>query len=936
MTPDTPTFFDRERFKGRVAEVTALRDAILDGGRVAVYGLAGIGKSAIVGAAFAAVKDEIGSNRSYVDCDRHDTIEQIVAVLAADLPESERSSTVEPAALRAGVLDALRRRTGRSLLVFDNLETIWLKQPRGMRSLLADLAEGPNIAVVVAIRRAELPDALGAAQGWTPLPVGRLDRTSAVDLFLSWARRFAREPGREDTKLNQLVNEDLQRVPLAIVLFARQAQADSEASLDDLSGDLHVALIKLPLRAEPRSRSLEASLRFSIDRIRGEREPLLLLALLGALPDGILAPDLTELARALPADLEGAAERVGELGLAHLQDGRLVTLKPIREYLEQTLWPPPDDLATARAHYLGLVGGDDADSQAAGARGARAARESGNVASMAATLPSREAECDALARQGDAELRADEYAAALNSFRRAGELARGARDPGRLALCALGVSGGLTGSGHSFDRADEERLGLLRDANHLLSEATDVDDARAVLTGDAHALLPDDRPALRLRVVVRLLAELHFDASDEANREREALELTARQLEPKVADWRVRRGLALQRLRSARPLDGSQSSLPRRLALAEELLSRASRVADASPEDVRAEAEARQVYVAALLEAGRNEEADAQIDAVAERVSSLPDRDRNRFRAQGKIVLRAKRLFDADYDLVRPELEDEPKGDRTNSPYRRWLHQRVLLALDTEELSTWTGASDWVARVKVLNVALERVERRKFGLADKTDLDATLAYKWWPTWRSTLALVLAARGGEDDRERAHELVDQLSSGSGESDGGTLGFGRILQHEYYVQVLALITLVIERLTALEARHGPGGGEPWTAERERWATALIARLTPFAGQVVVPGSVVMNLGAVDSYRAMLYPCAGDWGGHVAEGLFDKGRAQNEKLGGRAAVVRTLVAQAEVEGFRDNADAAEVEAIAGDALDAARRLGMLPWARRAEALL
>ena len=55
MTDEHLHSYDRDHFTGREDDLETLCAAILEPRRVAVYGLAGIGKSALVGAATGAV-----------------------------------------------------------------------------------------------------------------------------------------------------------------------------------------------------------------------------------------------------------------------------------------------------------------------------------------------------------------------------------------------------------------------------------------------------------------------------------------------------------------------------------------------------------------------------------------------------------------------------------------------------------------------------------------------------------------------------------------------------------------------------------------------------------------------------------------------------------------------------------------------------------------
>jgi hypothetical protein len=151
------------------------------------------------------------------------------------------------------------------------------------------------------------------------------------------------------------------------------------------------------------------------------------------------------------------------------------------------------------------------------------------------------------------------------------------------------------------------------------------------------------------------------------------------------------------------------------------------------------------------------------------------------------------------------------------------------------------------------------------------------------------------------------------------------------HEYYVQVLALIALALQRLSALAVAE-----DGWEDDRREWADALDRRLEPLASRSVVPGSVVMNLGSVDAFRAMLKACAGKWVELEMGRHFEKARAHNKELGSEPAVVRTLVAWAEMERLRGEEGTQRAATLAEEALGIAKSLKMRPWADRADAVL
>ena len=119
------------------------------------------------------------------------------------------------------------------------------------------------------------------------------------------------------------------------------------------------------------------------------------------------------------------------------------------------------------------------------------------------------------------------------------------------------------------------------------------------------------------------------------------------------------------------------------------------------------------------------------------------------------------------------------------------------------------------------------------------------------------------------------------------------------------------------------------------RVDWAKDLDQLLGKFQGRVVVLGSGVMNLGSVQSFRAMAKACAESWG--EADRVFDEARDHNQRLGGKPALVRTLVAHAEMHRILGSDQAKErADAAAQEAAELARALRMEPWRHRAEAVL
>ena len=203
----------------------------------------------------------------------------------------------------------------------------------------------------------------------------------------------------------------------------------------------------------------------------------------------------------------------------------------------------------------------------------------------------------------------------MNTFRGAAEIARAARHPDLLANAALGVSGGRGGSGDSFDRADEERLAALRDAEHPLTS---------------------DDPALKLEVVIRLMAELHFDASFQAIRSERTLML----LQIKFCRWWMTPPCGELRsgeLKGAAPTD----SLDDRLKTARDVMTSAR-----EQQDINTEIEAG-CAISFLMENGEFDQAVEERGLLCEdRIPHVPDAGkRQRFEWQDTVLSRTELLY---------------------------------------------------------------------------------------------------------------------------------------------------------------------------------------------------------------------------------------------------------------------------------------------------
>jgi hypothetical protein len=445
-------------------------------------------------------------------------------------------------------------------------------------------------------------------------------------------------------------------------------------------------------------------------------------------------------------------------------------------------------------------------------------------------------------------------------------------------MAALGFSGGMEGKGHSFDHADSRRIELLEEALNMLG---------------------DEEAELRLRLLTRLLHELHFDATAVGAAKRDERGAEAREVALQVKDDRASLPFLLQQLEESGP-----KTVPpaQRLDVAGELIDRAER----QGEEGTALA-GRMLRTFALLEDGQTTEGLEEISRCRELATRL-DQDLWKVR----VMERAMLLFEGDFDKARQLLDedsDEKNGivkDLGIVAERRLLHQRVVLEMDSGDLP---------ALLPDIQGLVERLRDQECEtLKLEKDELKHMKYQWWPTWRANLALALASAGKVTD---ASEVLYELSR----SEFGA--FDAIMPHEYWLQALSVITI---------ASAWNYDGDP---DRER-AERLYDLLRPYADRSIVPGSVVMNLGSVSTVLGMLAARLERWSDALDH--LNAGADHNQRMGSPPAFARTLLERAllhqrhaerhdPTNDLRENAARA-----ASECLETSRKLGMRPVTDRA----
>jgi tetratricopeptide (TPR) repeat protein len=328
-----------DRLVGREEEVRQIVAGLVNTspGHVVVLGPAGIGKTALTlqVATHPDVVGRFGDARCFVSLEAATSPEAAIAALYASL-------RLPPHADSWVAIESMFRQRGEqpALIVLDNLETPWERNPGGIEHVLARLARLPHVTLLASIRGGEAP----LRPAWQyQHELQRLLSPHDRQLLCVIAPTIA----ANDPLLPEVLRA-LDGVPLAIELFAAQAQAVATLALPwQRWGRERTAMLARGANPD-RLSSLDVSLRMSLTSPRMHDPAHRLFAMLGRLPRGLALEDAdTLLGGGGGAD---AAIRLVQTRLAKEHDGRIVTLVPVREYARaQTL--SPEDQARLWSHF---------------------------------------------------------------------------------------------------------------------------------------------------------------------------------------------------------------------------------------------------------------------------------------------------------------------------------------------------------------------------------------------------------------------------------------------------------------------------------------------------------------------------------------------------------------------------------------------------------
>ena len=267
------------------------------------------------------------NGRLFLSCEALIDADSIVVSLAKLLGVSATND------LLTAVVTHLMFRS-RTVLVLDNLETVWLRDggpAAAVDELLGQLAHIPSLSLVITCRGTDLPQCLEWSNiGNTVLEPVSLE--AALETFQ--ARAGQRLVSTEVKSARELLNA-VDRIPLAVSLLGQLARRGNTVhDLLDRWNRKRTALLRT--HGTSRFHNAGLSIELSISMICSAddtRESLQLLSLCSTLPDGLRQDVFKRLGQQFE-DIERARDNLCAYSLISLDaDGVLKMLSPVRHHV---------------------------------------------------------------------------------------------------------------------------------------------------------------------------------------------------------------------------------------------------------------------------------------------------------------------------------------------------------------------------------------------------------------------------------------------------------------------------------------------------------------------------------------------------------------------------------------------------------------------------
>jgi len=320
--------------------------------------------------------------RLFLSCEALSDADSIVVGLATLLDVKPSND------LLSAVISHLKT-SPQTLLVLDNLETVWLvddaAKVSALEDLLAVLATAPKLSLIITCRGSVLPPPVRWSNKATAT-LAPFSLEAAMDTFEDTAD--LKLVGEDRSIAERLLNE-VDRMPLAVTLLGQLAgRGVSVSELLDRWNRTHNA--RLSTRSDGRKYNVDASIHITIELLSNATtspEPLQLLAMCSLLPAGLRPPIFEELRKHFK-DIDGACQALRDYALISIGvDGELRMLSPIRHFVLSRYPPTQEHHAALCSIYFELLRNSSSDmDETFKQRTAAAIPELGNLASLLLTL----------------------------------------------------------------------------------------------------------------------------------------------------------------------------------------------------------------------------------------------------------------------------------------------------------------------------------------------------------------------------------------------------------------------------------------------------------------------------------------------------------------------------------------------------------------------
>ncbi|KAJ7485963.1 hypothetical protein FB451DRAFT_67446 [Mycena latifolia] len=326
-------------FYGRQSELMDVVDKLsLESPRIAILGAGGMGKTSLAKAALH--HPDIATKYQkyfFVVADAVSTSVELEVLIG------EHIGLQAPNDITKQVMHYFAT-TGPSLLILDNLETVWepMESRREVEEFLSKLSDIPHLALMITMRGAERP----AKIRWTRpflAPLKPLSDVAAHEIF------FAIADDIHDRRDVYQVLSVTDNMPLAVDLIAHAV--DYEGSCSTVLTRWQAERTSLLSAGHDRRSNLDISITSSLSSPRMTTGAKDLLSLLSILPDGLSDVELVQ-SKLTINDLMTCKAALLATSMAYNDSrNRVKSLVPVREHMQSFYPPSPHLIHQLREHF---------------------------------------------------------------------------------------------------------------------------------------------------------------------------------------------------------------------------------------------------------------------------------------------------------------------------------------------------------------------------------------------------------------------------------------------------------------------------------------------------------------------------------------------------------------------------------------------------------